>query len=108
MEKQAWKWPRTIVGATLAVAQPALMVAQSASMVAQLELVVAQLELVVAQLAFGFAYIALCSGVFHSVAEYVTIVGANIGNKGAVDCVYMEKGRDWLRADEKYANRSFG
>ena len=56
----------------------------------------------------GFAYIALCHGVFHSVAEYVTIVGAKTRSKGAADCVYMEKGRNWLRADEKYANRSFG
>jgi hypothetical protein len=56
----------------------------------------------------GLVNIAQCSEVFHSVAEYVTIVGAKTRSKGAADCVYMEKGRNWLRADEKYANRSFG
>jgi hypothetical protein len=46
--------------------------------------------------------------VFHYVAEYVTIVGAKEGNKGAPACVYMEKERINLRSNEKYANRSFG
>ncbi len=52
--------------------------------------------------------VAQCNVVFHSVAECVTIVGATIRSKGAADCVYMEKGRNILRSDEKYANRSFG
>ena len=52
--------------------------------------------------------VAQCNVVFHSVAECVTIVGAKIQSKGAADCVYIEKGRNNLRSDEKYANRSFG